>query len=263
MTRDRNELRAGALRRADLPERLGAVAHDAGDVGERLDVVDDGRPLVQPAYRQARRPVARIALLAFDRGDQRRGFAAHVRAGAAIDDEVAREVGAEDALAEIAGRVRFLDRAGEAAVRQVELAADVDEGVPDLQRVGRDQHRLEQQMRRVLKDPAVLERAGLAFVGVRAEIVRLAVVQMDDLPFAADRKRRAAVPEQAGSGDFLGHVLGLHRREHLAQRAVAAARLVVGEQVRGRRDREGHDRLGAGHVSRSSSASSFAASTFS
>ena len=162
---------------------------------ERLDVVDDGRPLIQAAHGQARRAVARIAALAFDRREQRRRLAADVRAGAAIDDEVAGEVGAEDALAEVAGRVRLLDRAGETAVRQVELAADVDERVAHLQRVRRDQHRFEQQVRRVLEDPAVLERARLALVGVGAQVVRLAVVRDARPPICGPPEtRRRRVP---------------------------------------------------------------------
>src|SRR6478609_8077304 len=47
-------------------------ADDAGDVGEGLDVVDDGRPLVEAAYGEARRPVARIALASFERRQQAR-----------------------------------------------------------------------------------------------------------------------------------------------------------------------------------------------
>ena len=85
-------------------------------------------------------------------------------------------VAARDRLAEQACRVRLFDRAGDAPVRQVELAADVDEGVAHLQRVRGDQHRLDQQVRRVLEDPAVLEGARLALVGIGAEIVRLLVV---------------------------------------------------------------------------------------
>ena len=169
------------------------MRHDAGDVGQRLDVVDDGGLLVQPAHRQAGRAVARVAFLALDRGDQRRRFAANVGAGAAVDHDVAAEVGAHDLFAEQAGGIGFLDRAGQAPVRQVELAADVDEGMANLQRVGGDQHRLQQQMRSVLQDPAVLEGAGLALVGVGAQVVRLLVIELDDTPLATGGKGCAAV----------------------------------------------------------------------
>jgi hypothetical protein len=140
---DRDQLRARTLRRSDLAERLGAVADDAGDVGERLDVVDDGRPLVEAAHREARRAVARVALPALERGQEARRLAADVRPRAAVNDDVAAEAGAGDRCAEQARGIRFLDRAGDAPVRQVELAADVDEGVAHLQREGGDQHRFD------------------------------------------------------------------------------------------------------------------------
>jgi hypothetical protein len=174
----------GALLRAEGLEGLGAVVDDARDVRERLHVVHHRGALVEAAHREARRAVARIAALAFERGEQARRLAAHVGAGAAVDDEVAREVRAEERLSEVAGGVRLLERARDAPVRQVELAADVDERVPHLQRVGGDQHRLEEQVRRALEDPAVLEGARLALVGVGAEVVRLAVVEVDHAPLA-------------------------------------------------------------------------------
>ena len=261
---DRHELRARALRQAELLERVGAVGDDAGDVGQRLDVVDDRRTLEEALDGEARRTVARIAALAFDGGEEPGRLAADVRAGAADHVDVAGEPGAEDFLAEEAVRVRLLDRRREAPVRQVEFAADVDERMPDLQRVRRDQHRLEQEVRRVLEDPAVLECPGLAFVGVRAEEVRLAVVELHHPPLAADRERGAAVAEQARRDDFLGDVRRRHR-ERLRQRLVAAARTVVGERMRRRGDRERHDELAAGHgyFNPSRSTSSFSMLMFS
>ena len=253
VARDRDQLRSRALRRADAVEGRGAVADDAGDVGQGLDVVDDGRPLVQAAHRQARRTVARVALPALERCQQPGSLAADVRARAAVDDDVAGELVAGDPLAEPAGGIGFLDRAGDAPVRQVELAADVDEGVAYLQRPGGDQHRLEQQVRRVLEDPAVLEGAGLALVGVGAQVVRQVVVEVDHAPLAPRRKGGAAVAQDPGSGDLFRHLLRAHLAQHLLERGVAAAGAVVGEAVRGRGDREGHQQLPAGH--RPSSAS--------
>ena len=197
MSRVPGFLAVPTLRNASAPSR-----DDADDVGQRLDVVDDGRPLVQAAHGQARRPVARIAALALDRGDQRRRPRRRRTSRRRDRHEVAREVGAEDALAEVAGRVRLLERAGETAVGQVELAADVDERVAHLQRVRRDQHRLEQQVRRVLENPAVLEGARLALVGVRAQVVRLAVVEIHDAPLAARGKGGAAAALDAGRRDL-------------------------------------------------------------
>src|SRR4029434_5769746 len=104
---------------ADFLERIGAVRDDSDDVRQRLDVVDDGRFLVQPANGQPRRPVAGIAALALDRRDQRGGLAAHVAPGAAIDDEVAGKTGVKYFFAKITGGVSLLQRARETAVGQV------------------------------------------------------------------------------------------------------------------------------------------------
>ena len=244
---DRNELRARALRGADLAERFRAHADDHGDVRQRLDVVHHRRPQVQAFHRQARRAVARVALLAFDRRQQAGRLAAHVRTRALDDDEIHHELGAVERPAEVAGRIRLLDRGLQAAIRQVELAAHVDERVAHAERVAGDQHRLDQLVRVVLEDPAILERAGLAFVGVRAQEVRLAVVGLDHGPLAADREGGAAVAEDARGGDFLRHVDGLHGGQGLLERSVAAARAIVGQQVGRRRHGEGHQERSAGH----------------
>ena len=250
VARDRDQLRAGALGGADLAERLGAVADDAGDVGQRLDVVDDRRLLVEAADGEPGRAVARVSALALDRRDEARRLAADVGPGAAVDDDVAGEVAAEDALAGEARGVGLVERALDAAERQVELAADVDERVADLQRVRGDQHRLEQQVRRMLEDPAVLERAGLALVGVGAEVMGLPVVELDHRPLAADGECRPAVAEQPRGRHFRGDLLRRHARQRLRERRVAAARAVLRQQVRRRGDGEAHQQLPARHVSR-------------
>ena len=100
-------------------------------------------------------------------------------------------------LAEIARGVGLLDGSGEAAIRKIEFAADVHERVADLQCVRCEQHRLDEEVRRVLEYPAILERAGLALVGVGAQVVRLVVVEMDHGPLAPGRECRAAVTEQS------------------------------------------------------------------
>ena len=217
-------------------------------VGKRLDVVHDRRPLIQPADREPRRPVARVALLALDRRQQRRCLATNVRPGATVDHQVAREIGAEDLFAEIAGSVGFFQRPGEPAVRQIELAANVDERVSHPQRIRSDKHRLKQQVRRILEYPAILERAWLALVGVGAQVMVLAIVEVHDSPFPAHGKGRAAAPLDAGGADLGGYLLRRHLPQHAFHRGVAAAPAVVGQRVRVCRDRKGHQQLGISHA---------------
>ena len=71
-----------------------------GDVGERLDVVDQRRAAPQAALRRERRARTRRAALAFDRGHQRRLLAADERAGADAQVDVEVEGRFKDAAAQ-------------------------------------------------------------------------------------------------------------------------------------------------------------------
>ena len=58
-------------------------------------------------------------------------LAADVGAGAAVQDQLERVAGAEDVLAQVAGRLGLGDRRLEDVRLELVLAADVDEGVVD------------------------------------------------------------------------------------------------------------------------------------
>ncbi len=170
---------------------------------------------------------------------------------------------AEELRAEEPRGIGLVDGALDAAERQVELAPDVHERVAHPERVGGDQHRFHQQVRRVLEDPAVLEGAGLALVGVGAQVVDLARVGLHHAPLAADREGGAAVAQEPRGGDLLRDGRRLHP-ERLLERRVAAARLVGFQRVRGGGHLEIHDELPAGHyLSSSISLSSFSSLMFS
>src|SRR5579872_6348903 len=55
-SRQREDLGAPAALRADLREPLAAVAKNGRDVGERLDVIDEGRTFPQTRFGRVRRP---------------------------------------------------------------------------------------------------------------------------------------------------------------------------------------------------------------
>ena len=113
--------------------------------GDRLDVVDDGRAGVEAGDRGERRLEPRLAAAALEGVEQRRLLAADVGAGAGVDGDLEVEAGAEDVLAEVAGGVGLLDRAQQPAVDVHDLAAHVDEGVVAADRVGGDDHALDQR----------------------------------------------------------------------------------------------------------------------
>ena len=79
---DREDHRAAGVRHAEIGEPLRALAQDRRHRGVALRVVDRRRLAVQAEVRGERRLEARPALLAFERFEQRRLFAADVRARA-------------------------------------------------------------------------------------------------------------------------------------------------------------------------------------
>ena len=169
VARDRDDLGAGRLAHAQALEPLGAVLDDQRRVAQRLDVVDQRRPLVEALVGGERRLQARVAALALERVEQRGLLAADVGALAAVDHEVEGVLGAEDALAEVALGVGLLDgRLEDVGLVRV-LAADEDEALVGPGGDRADDAALDQQVRVLLHQQPVLERAGLGLVGVAAE----------------------------------------------------------------------------------------------
>src|SRR3954465_5446082 len=203
-----------------------------------------------PDRGEERRLGARVAALALERVEQRRLLAADVGAGAAVDPELERVVGAEDAVAEVALGPRLLDGLLEARGLQVVLAADVDERARRADDVRRDDHALDEHVRRLLHELAVLERAGLGLVGVADEVLVHRPLGQEG-PLLAHRESGAAAAADPRAVELGQDVLAAHA-ERLAQRAVAAAALVDVEGVEARlvdvleEQEVGHERLAFG-----------------
>ena len=113
------------------------------------------------------------------------------------------------------------------------FAADVDVGELHVVREARDDHALDQLVRILVDDLAILERARLGFVGVADQINRLAAPAIHEAPLEAARKTRAAATAQAGKlhviadlflRRFLFAVGQINRRhrKRLLERLVAA-----------------------------------------
>ena len=87
------------------------------------------------------------------------------------------------------------------------LAADIDERAVDAGGVGGDQDPLDQHVRVLLHQLAILERPRLGLVGVADEVlVHLALRQERGL--LAHREARAAATAQAGVLELVEHLLG-------------------------------------------------------
>jgi len=107
-----------------------------------------------------------------------------------------------------------------------ELATDVDVGDVAADRVRGDDDALEELVRVVLDELAVLEGARLALVGVDGEVDGLLALLGEEAPLHPGREARAAPPAEVRRLHHLDQLLGLAGRERLARRLVAAVRQV-------------------------------------
>src|SRR5262249_52744439 len=96
--------------------------------------------------------------------------------------------------------VGLIDRGLEPLALADELAADIDVAGMRVHREARDQAALDQEMRIMPHDLAVLAGAGLGFVGVDDEIARTTVGRFlrHERPLQAGREARPAAATQAG-----------------------------------------------------------------
>src|SRR5262249_43915286 len=118
--------------------------------------------------------------------------------------------------------VRLLDGALENLVLDGELAPDVDVAPFGTDRVTGQGAPFKQRVPRPAHDLPVLERPGLRFVGVAAEVVRLAAVLRHERPLEAGREPGAAPSAQSGVLDLLDHRFRRHA-QGLLEPFVAAA----------------------------------------
>ena len=119
----REDLGPLALLRADAGEPVGPVAEDGRDVGEGLDVVDEGRAAPQTLLGRDRAAAASgHAALALDRCHQRRFFAADEGAGADahVDAEIERRA-RRRSLPSRPSFLRLLDGLLQAARRRADI----------------------------------------------------------------------------------------------------------------------------------------------
>ena len=109
-------------------------------------------------------------------------------AGAGVHDQIEVEPAAADVVAEIAGVVGLGDGGLQPAQYRDDFAAQVDEGVPGPDGIGRDDHSLDEQVRRGQHQRGVFTGAGFGLVGVDDQVVRLGGLLVDERPLRAGRE---------------------------------------------------------------------------
>src|SRR5262249_49857945 len=150
----------GVVGLADASEPGGAAAQDGRGDGDTLDIVDGGGRAVEAGVGGEWRLQARLALLALQALQQRRLLAADVGAGTVV--HVAFKVPAVHVvLANQPGLVGLVDGRLQALALAHELTAHVDVADVRAHGVAGDEAALDEEVRLVPHDLAVLAGAGL------------------------------------------------------------------------------------------------------
>src|SRR5713101_3338822 len=232
---DRDHARAFSLLGASLRVLGPAVPHDPRHGRERLDVVDRGGHAPGALDSRKRRPGAWLRPLALEGLEERRLFAADVRAMPAVEAHVHRVVGAEGVVAEVALRMSLGDGVAQLLVREVVLAADVNPRLVATDRERGDHRAFDERVGRVFHQVAVLRAARLRLVGVDDDVLGTGMILGHERPLGGGGEVRAPAPPQARALDLVDDLRGGHLLEHLARGRVAAEGFVDLElfQVRG------------------------------
>ena len=178
---------------------MGAAPQAVRHHRDRLDIVDRGRTAVDADIGWERRFEPRLALFALEAFQERRLLAADVGAGAVVHDDIEGKT-VDVVLADEIGLVGLVHRGLQAVAFAHEFAADVDEAGVCPHGESGDETALDEEMRIVPHDLAILAGAGLGLIGVDDEIARPPVGRLlgHERPFQPGRKSRPAPAAQAG-----------------------------------------------------------------
>mmetsp|Transcript_9730 Transcript_9730/g.39603 ORF Transcript_9730/g.39603 Transcript_9730/m.39603 type:complete len:528 (-) Transcript_9730:20-1603(-) len=227
VARDGEQLGAGVVLAAERVEPARAAAQDRRRDGDGLDVGHRRRAAEDADVRRERRLEPRLALLALERLDERRLLAADVRPRAAVQVDVVVVARPARVLAEQARRVGLVDRLVEDDGLVEVLAADVDVARARAHREPREQRALDELVRVLAHDLAVLARPGLRLVGVDHQKRRPPVRRLGhERPLEPRRKARAAAAAQPRVLDLLHDPVGPLPHELLGLVPVAALQRV-------------------------------------
>src|SRR3990172_2281605 len=178
---------------------LGPVLEDRRDHGEGFDVVDERGLRPEAARAGVRRLVPRLAALVLEGFEERRLLPKDVAAWREEDLDV-------EALAQEAPPERLADRALERPADVLVLVAEVDPAALGADHARGQAHALHDQVRQLLQEDAVLERSGLALVGVADDVLWRRRLLPDQFPLEPRLESRPAHSPEAS---------GLERRDHL------------------------------------------------
>ena len=148
-----------------------------------------------------------------------------------MDVDVEIEARAEDVFAEEALCFCLLDRFPNNLRSLRKFAADVDIGEVNVCGDGSDGEALEELVRILVEDVAILERARLRLITIDNDIVGFAIVVLDEAPLRSGREAGAAASAKVGRLDHVNDLARLHADSFF--QGLVAAMGKVGLDIRG------------------------------
>ena len=221
------DLGALAALGAHAGKPVGAVEDDAGDIGPGLYVIQDGRDAEQALDCREGRTGTRLAAVPLDGGHQRGLLAADEGAGTQAQLDIKGKAGAEDILAQKAVFPRLLDGDLQAVNGDGIFGADVDVALVGADGIAGDGHGLQHHVGVALQHRTVHKGAGVALIGVAADVLHVARALPGKQPLLAGGEAAAAAAAQAAVLHDLDHLVGGHPGQYAAQRLVAVHRYVL------------------------------------
>ncbi len=217
MAADADKFQAARAASALCNEPVYAASENLRDVDKSLHVVDDGGLLPEANLAREGRLVARFGAMALNSFDERAFFAADVSAGTDKNFELVVEVAAQDFLPEKPGPIAAANFFAENFFLKMVLVANVkDAALGSCYKAG-DDHALDEQMRQIGHDKAVLDGAGLAFISVADNIFDGIGLFAHEIPLHAGGKSGPAHAFQFGRfklGEDVIPCFGLNELAH-------------------------------------------------
>ena len=206
------------------------MLEDPRQVGQRLDVVHDGRLAVQADRRREvgglQAGHSTVALEALDEG---RLLADDVGTGSPVEDDVHGEVGTQDLAPHVAGGIGLVQGGGDPLLGECHLAAHVQEALRQAEGVAGDQATLDELVGVALHEEAVLVGTGFALVAVHDQVPGPDALRAEP-PLDACWEAGAAATQQGRFADLAVDV-GRSLRQRSLQAHVPAGGLETGERV--------------------------------
>ena len=151
--------------RSDGGEPFGSLSDDNRDIGESLDIVDDGRETHITGFGGEGGLAGRLAAVSLGGVDQSGFLAADKSAGTEADLNIEIKAAAENILAQQAQHPSLVNCRLQAPDRHGIFGTDIDKAVMSADCVAGNRHRLNDRVRVILHDRAIHESTRVAFVG--------------------------------------------------------------------------------------------------